>query len=148
VEQQSTYKGRPVSTPTLDPPPLDKLPEFKEEMIEGYRMLLSFLSTEPFANLLSELKGMSEPEQIAFVNEVILNQRELDRRGVEVPEGIIIQTSEFEALGPDLFVVRTFVRSGLNVNITFFPEMFLPEGERSSNPLTPTNQVLRAEAGS
>lgn len=122
-----THKGRPVDSLQLEPPSLDELPQFREEMLQAYRELQAFVTSQPFKTLLDELRGKTESEQEQFVSDVILDADELQRRGVSVPEGIIIQTSEFEALGPDLFVVKTFVRPGINANLTFFPWMFLLE---------------------
>lgn len=124
--QERQRKGRAVSSTELVPPELDELPQFKEEMKHGWLELQTFVASLPFKELLSELDGKDEPEQREFVAEVLLNREELAKRHVKLPPGIIIQTSEFEALGPDLFVVKKFVRPGINVNVTFFTEMFTP----------------------
>lgn len=83
--------------------------------------LYAFVSSPHFKSMLSELKGKSARAQKNFVKKVVLNKKQLDARGIVIPKGVMMQTSEFEALGPDLFVVRKYVRPGINANITFFP---------------------------
>lgn len=67
--------------------------------------IADFVQSEPFRILLSELYDQPAKERPKFVEQVILNEAELARRGVQVPQGLIIQRSAFKDQRPTLFCV-------------------------------------------
>jgi hypothetical protein len=111
----------------------------KKEMYEGldfgmdelsaiikdyYEDIITFITQPVFIALFSEMMSLPPTKRPAYVHNVWLNTVELENRGLEIPEGILIQTSAFGDRRPTLFVVKKFLpekyRSAWeNVNWTF-----------------------------
>jgi len=73
---------------------------------------------------MSEFGELGPSRRPLFVVDVLLNDDELARRGVRVPEGVLIQRSAFGDRRPTLFAVKKFLPSNFrdvweNVNLTF-----------------------------
>jgi len=101
--------------------------ELSSAMRETYEELLSFVSQSAFRSLHRELMALPAEERPRFVAEVIFSPGELARRGISVPDGILIQTSAFGDRRPTLFVVKKYLPAKFhgaweNVNITIFNE--------------------------
>lgn len=79
-----------------------------------------FVETDEFQELLTDLWNTPREERSDFVRDVVLDDAELERRGIDVPEGMIIQRSAFEDGRPTLFCVSKYLSDGKRkVTITF-----------------------------
>jgi hypothetical protein len=79
-----------------------------------------FVQSKPFRSLLDELYSEPKERRQEFVDEVLLNDSELDKRGVHVPEGVVIQRSAFKDKRPTLFcVTENMPRKSLWEKTTF-----------------------------
>lgn len=111
--------------------------ELGAAMRETYDELITFVTSEPFQAIHAELMNLSKQERPGFVLRVLLRKEELVKRGVQVPGGILIQTSAFGDRRPTLFVVKKFLPPRFhqvwqNVNITFDNEF--DDAEVSRDP--------------
>jgi hypothetical protein len=98
--------------------------ELSAAMREAYDDLIDFVTSPAFKATCLELMSSPRQQRPAFVAKVILLPEELAKRGVHIPDGILIQTSAFGDRRPTLFVVKKFLppkfhRVWENVNITF-----------------------------
>jgi hypothetical protein len=98
--------------------------ELAAAMRQTYDELIEFVTQPAFQAVYNELRKLPATERPAFVNKVLLRPEELERRGVRVPPGILIQTSAFGDRRPTLFAVKKFLRVEFhdaweNVNLTF-----------------------------
>jgi hypothetical protein len=109
-------------------PPAESLPITSEElyrvMRQAYDDIIGFVSTPAFRQVCSELYSLTETDRPRYVREVLLDQDRLKEKGVEVPEGLLIQRSAFGDRRPTLFCVKKFIPERFhmywqNVNITF-----------------------------
>lgn len=126
--------------------------DLQQVMREHYAKIIDFVTSPPFRALMLEMSAMSHLERPGFVAEVLLDDAELARRGVTVPEGILIQRSAFGDRRPTLFAVKHFLPDGFNdvwqnVNITFDNEYLDADVPRTRDvcwrpPLTPAQQAL------
>jgi len=92
--------------------PLEGQPEKRlapDEIGNAIRMGMSriadFVTTEKFQNLLAEMSELPPTSRPEFVLDVVLNQQELESRGVVVPHDMMIQRSTFHDGRPTLFCV-------------------------------------------
>src|SRR5436190_20293634 len=83
--------------------------ELSAVMRSTYDEIIDFITTPAFRAVYDELCGLPETERIGFVNHVVLQPEELAKRGVNVPEGILIQASAFGDRRPTLFAVKKFL---------------------------------------
>lgn len=89
---------------------------------QGLRELEQFASTAEFCALLDELWAVPLEQRADFVTDVILNPHERDKRGIRVPDGIVLQRSAFRDDRPTLFCMVRYIPEGLEwskVTITF-----------------------------
>jgi hypothetical protein len=98
--------------------------ELAAAMLANYDELIAFVTQPAFQAVYKELRELSATERPAFVNNVLLRPEELERRGVRLPPGILIQTSAFGDRRPTLFAVKKFLPEKFhdaweNVNLTF-----------------------------
>jgi hypothetical protein len=98
--------------------------ELSAVMREAYDELIDFVTTPAFKAIHEELMSLPRQDRPTFVASVFLRPEELAKRGVRVPDGILIQTSAFGDRRPTLFAVKKFLPSRYhgaweNVNITF-----------------------------
>jgi hypothetical protein len=105
--------------------------ELAGAMRATYDELIEFVTTPEFQAVMTDLGLLDSRERQAFVISVLLNKEELARRGVVVPEGILIQRSAFGDRRPTLFCVKKFLPDRFtdvwqNVNLTF-DDLFLDE---------------------
>jgi len=70
--------------------------ELSAIMNKNYNDILDFISQPVFQTLFSEMMILPPNERPKYVHDVWLNSKELENRGLKVPEGILIQTSAFE----------------------------------------------------
>lgn len=101
--------------------------ELSSVMRTYYEELLEFISTPEFRSLYCELMELAAEDRPDFVVNVVLNLEERERRGITVPDGILLQTSAFGDRRPTLFAVKKFLPRKYfgaweNVNLTFFNE--------------------------
>jgi hypothetical protein len=126
--------------------------DLQQVMREHYAKIIDFVTSPSFKALMLEMSAMSHTERPGFVADVLLDDAELARRGVVVPEGILIQRSAFGDRRPTLFAVKHFLPEGFNdvwqnVNITFDNEYLDEAVPRSRDicwrpPLEPAHQAL------
>jgi hypothetical protein len=98
--------------------------ELAHVMRKTYDDLIAFVTTREFKSIMDELSEVGSQERPAFVLSVLLDKEELSRRGVHVPEGILIQRSAFGDRRPTLFCVKKYLPKEYsdvwqNVNLTF-----------------------------
>jgi hypothetical protein len=114
-------------------------------MRQAYDELIDFVTTKEFENIVDELYALPPTNRPQFVNDVILNETELKKRGIVPPAGILLQRSSFGDRRPTLFVVKKYIPElhqthWQNVNITFdnpFDEADVPRDERAWRPPLP-----------
>jgi hypothetical protein len=126
--------------------------DLQRVMREHYDKIIDFVTSPPFKALMLEMSEMSHTERPGFVAGVLLDDSELMRRGVIVPDGILIQRSAFGDRRPTLFAVKHFLPDGFNdvwqnVNITFDNEYLDGEVPRTRDvcwrpPLEPARQAV------
>lgn len=104
------------------------LPFGKQELVDAMRRtydeLIDYITTDEFSSVLKEMSSLTSAERPQFVISVLLNESERNKRGIQPPDGILIQRSAFGDRRPTLFVVKKFLPEHLshaweNVNITF-----------------------------
>jgi hypothetical protein len=98
--------------------------ELTAVMRQNYDEIIEFILTPEFVSVYNELMSLPPPKRPAFVVSVLLEREELAKRGIVVPDGILIQTSAFGDRRPTLFVVKKFLPKKYhtaweNVNWTF-----------------------------
>lgn len=89
-----------------------------------YDDLIAFAATPSFATIRRELASLPPRDRPAFVSEVLLRPEELAKRGLTVPDGILIETSAFGDRRPTLFALKKYLPERFhavweNVNLTF-----------------------------
>lgn len=125
--------------------------ELKKVMREHYDKIIDFVTSAPFECVMESLSDLNSTERPSFVHDVLLDNDALKARGVDVPEGILIQRSAFGDRRPTLFVVKHFLPDKYtdvwqNVNITFDNEYVDESISRSKDvcwraPLSPDQQA-------
>ena len=98
--------------------------ELYEVCRTSYNELIEFVSSEPFQNVYSELMSLPPKDRPQFVVDVLLDDDQLRKRGVNRPPQLLIQRSAFGDRRPTLFCVKKWLPSHLheyweNVNVTF-----------------------------
>lgn len=98
--------------------------ELQDVMRAHYDKIIDFITSAPFKALMEEMSDISHLDRPKFVREVLLDSDELNKRGVIVPPGILIQRSAFGDRRPTLFAIKHFLPKAYsdvwqNVNITF-----------------------------
>lgn len=98
--------------------------ELSAVMRKTYDELIGFITTPAFRALHKELISLPPKDRPAFVAAVIMQPDERAKRGLVVPEGILIQTSAFGDRRPTLFAVKKFLPAKYhgaweNLNWTF-----------------------------
>ena len=85
-------------------------PEYIQTIIrEGIEEIRDFIVTPQFISLLGDLYERSHEERPKFVLDVVLSPEERARRGIAVPDGLVIQRSTFADGRPTLFCVSKIV---------------------------------------
>ena len=139
------------STPAQAPTPA----EIAAAMRLGYAQLIDVASTPEFQSLLDDLYRLPPTSRPAFVNDIVLNPDELDRRNICLPEGVLIQRSAFGDRRPTLFCIKKFLPTALqshwqNVNLTFdniFGDEEVPRDQRAWRPPLPIDLQQAVIAG-
>ncbi len=98
--------------------------ELAKVMRVTYDELIDFVTTPEFRAIMKEFGDLHSQERPAFVVSVLLDKEELAKRGVHIPEGILIQRSAFGDRRPTLFCVKKYLPHAYtdvwqNVNLTF-----------------------------
>lgn len=98
--------------------------EQRATMRKTYDSLIDFVVNPKFKLLVDELYELPPTSRPTFVREVLINREELTKRGIDVPDDILIQRSSFGDGRPTLFVVKKFLPNDLgvpweNLNLTF-----------------------------
>ena len=75
-------------------------------MRETYDDIISFVTIPSFKAFYEEMMDMEPERRPAFISRVLFRPEELRRRGIVVPDGILIQTSAFGDRRPTLFAVK------------------------------------------
>ncbi|MFE4023242.1 hypothetical protein ACFXPZ_38595 [Streptomyces sp. NPDC059101] len=93
-------------------------------MRKTYDELIEFVTTPAFKAIHQELMMLDPRERPAYVARVLMQPDELARRGVTVPDGILIQRSSFGDRRPTLYAVKKYLPEKYhaaweNVNLTF-----------------------------
>src|SRR2546426_12212852 len=69
--------------------------ELMQDMREAYDAIIGFVTTPQFAAFYNELMSLDQKARPKFIRDVLFTPDELRRRGIAVPEDILIQTSAF-----------------------------------------------------
>ena len=122
-----------------------------------YDKIIDFVTSKFFLVAMDEMSAMSHVERPSFVVDVLLNNEELARRNIVVPDGILIQRSSFGDRRPTLFAVKHFLPKEFsdvwqNVNITFDNEFIDQQVSREKGlcwrpPLSPALQAEKMALG-
>jgi hypothetical protein len=132
--------------------------ELTAVMRKTYDEIIDFVTTPAFKAFHKELMSLQPKDRPVFVARVLLEPDELDKRGIVVPEGILIQTSAFGDRRPTLFAVkkllpRKYHRAWENLNLTFDNEhedekvSHIPEKAwRPPLPVALQNALIAADA--
>ncbi|SUX43966.1 hypothetical protein [Chryseobacterium indoltheticum] len=93
----------------------------KNEMLAVLGEINQFTETEEFKSLVDELKNLPDRNsKYEFVRNVVINKEEQIKRGLIVPEGILVQRSYFVDDRPTLFCVVKYLKDGKRkMTITF-----------------------------
>jgi hypothetical protein len=79
--------------------------EVRAVLKEGIEDIGDFVGTPPVQRLLEHLYALAEDERPQFVLDVVLNAEQRTSRGIEVPEDMTIQRSQFADGRPTLFCI-------------------------------------------
>lgn len=93
---------------------------------DGLYNIAEFVSEVPFRNLLNELAEVSPEDRPDFILDVVMNNRELAKRDITVPDNMTIQRSTFHDGRPTLFCVSAITALGYpwrKVTFTFDNEI-------------------------
>lgn len=98
--------------------------ELMSVMRETYDEIIAFVTTPEFRRFYEEMMALRSTQRPEFIRRVLFQPDELDRRGIKVPAGILIQTSAFGDRRPTLFAVKKMMPEKYqcvweNMNITF-----------------------------
>ena len=98
--------------------------ELSNAMRKAYDELINFIVQPAFQTMHSEMMALPPEDRPKFVVETVINLEVLEKRGITVPDGILIQTSAFGDRRPTLFAVKKFLPKRFhgaweNVNWTF-----------------------------
>jgi hypothetical protein len=105
------------------------LAEPDADLTSALEDIYAFIQADAFQNLLEELWAQEPSQRLAFVDEVILSDRERRRRNVFVPDGMAVQKSHFADHRPTLFCVsKKLAREPWKVTITFDNDEGTDEG--------------------
>src|SRR6266568_3930179 len=86
--------------------------ELREELVATLSDVVGFVKTDRFQALVNELRRIPTSSlRRQFVRDVIINKKKLAKRGILVPEGLIIQRSAFGDRRPTLFCVTKFLKN-------------------------------------
>lgn len=94
--------------------------EFRDKIRTSLLDIADFVDTAEFQQLLVDLWETPPEERPEFVRNVILDEGEMEKRGIEVPEDIVVQRSAFGDNRPTLFCVTKKLGYGQRkVTVTF-----------------------------
>lgn len=108
-------------------------------MLEGYEKLIAVANSPCFQRMMDELYSLPSNERPSFVANIILNPEERVRRGVEIPNDVLVLRSAFGDRRPTLSCLKKYLSPHLhnywqNVNLTFdnvFDPASIPTDERA-----------------
>lgn len=98
--------------------------ELAAVMRQYYDDLIDFVAMPEFRLFYDELMSLHPNERPAFLASVLFEPEALAKRGIVVPNGVLIQTSAFGDRRPTLFAVKKLLPEKYavaweNVNLTF-----------------------------
>jgi hypothetical protein len=101
--------------------------ELQDAMRQNYEVLLSVVRQPAFQQLYREMMQLAPEERPAFVSREVLPKEVLARRGITLPDGVLVQVSAFGDRRPTLFALKRFLPERFhaaweNNNLTFFNE--------------------------
>lgn len=123
-------------------------------MREAYDDIIAFVTTSSFVAFYEEMMSLDQTERPGLISRVLFQPDELRRRGILVPDGILIQTSAFGDRRPTLFAVKKMMPEKYsmvweNMNLTFNNEFNDSEVSKSIEnawrpplPVALQNQLL------
>lgn len=118
----------PFEMERIDYPVIEEdapMPPLSQEMVrqeakQGLLEVRDFVTGDEFVAMLQELYALPVQERDEFVRGTILDEDELEDRGIHVPEGLKIQRSRFGDGRPTLFCVAKLLSDGVRkVTYTF-----------------------------
>lgn len=123
-EQQHEYENLTrIDYPLVEED--SRVPELTREAIRvearaGLEAIRDFITRDEFIRVLGELYDHAPEDRDAFVRTVLLDPTALRRRGIEVPDGIKLQRSQFGDHRPTIFCVTKLMSDGVRkVTYTF-----------------------------
>lgn len=90
---------------TIAPSETQQPEKIRSVLKEGIERIGDFVETPPIQQLLEDLYALPKEERPKFVLDVVLDAEERGRRGIEVPDGMSIQRSQFADGRPTLFCI-------------------------------------------
>ena len=106
--------GRAGSKLNSNPTSAD-ITRLHDESKQGYDEIIQFVTTPEFNSIYNELMDLSIFEQPKFVVNVLLNDIELQNRGVNRPQNLFIMRTAFGDKRSTLFCVKKWLSRDLNV---------------------------------
>ena len=114
--------------------------ELRSVMTSYYEDIVNFITSPAFQDIFADMMSLPPSHRPRFVHDVWLDPEVLKSRGLEVPEGMLIQTSAFGDRRPTLFAVKKLLPEKYhvaweNVNWTFnndFKEESVPSDADNS----------------
>jgi hypothetical protein len=97
-------------------------PSLESVIRNAFNEIRHFAFTDPFVSVLSEFWATPESQRPTFVSRVLLNPHELGKRGVTLPNDILIQRTAFRDNRPTQFAIVKHLPHGYTwekVTITF-----------------------------
>jgi len=115
--------GRVESKLKINPTSID-IARLHSECTLGYDEIIQFVTTPEFNSVYNELMDLSIFDRPKFVVNVLLNDIELQNRGVNKPNNLFIMRTSFGDRRPTLFCIKKWLSRNLdifweNVTITF-----------------------------
>lgn len=128
--------------------------ELMRVMREAYDDIIAFVATPAFKAFYEEMMSLDPKRRPEFLSRTLFQPDEMRRRGIVVPEGILIQTSAFGDRRPTLFAVKKMMPAKYqlvweNMNLTFNNEFKDEDVSRSDEnawrpplPVSLQNELL------
>jgi hypothetical protein len=131
-------------------PTMADIARLHHESKQGYEEIIQFVKSPEFNSIYKELMDLSNHDQPEFVVNVLLNDIELQNRGVNRPKNLFIMRTAFGDRRPTLFCVKKWLSRDLNVfwenvNINFVNKSEKEMSDKTSALRSPTPVAIQHE---
>lgn len=131
-------------------PTMADIARLHRESKQGYDEIIKFVTSPEFNSIYNELINLSSHDQPEFVVNVLLNDLELQNRGINRPKNLFIMRTAFGDRRPALFCVKKWLSRDLNifwenVNINFANNSEKGMSDNTSFLRSPTPVAIQHE---